>query len=105
MIATLEIGKGNGPSAIDPADFSAVLFDSAPPDGVMVAWFADDARVSTVVGTAPESPVFDLPTHNLRIVDATGRLRPAGPQISRTASLKKRISPKVPSTWSRWSRP
>jgi hypothetical protein len=58
------------------ADARAVLFDGAPPQGVMVAWFGDDARVSNVVGTAPEDPVFDLPTHNLRMVDAAGRLRP-----------------------------
>ena len=33
--------------------------------------------------------------------DGSGNGRPAGPQISRTASLKNRISPKVASTWSR----
>jgi hypothetical protein len=30
---------------------------------------------------------------------------PAGPQTSRTNSLKNSNSPKVPSTWSRWLRP
>jgi hypothetical protein len=58
------------------ADPRAVVFDGAPPDNVMVAWFGDEARVSTVVGTAPEQPVFDLPTYTLRMVDADGRLRP-----------------------------
>jgi hypothetical protein len=58
------------------ADPRAVVFDSAPPEGVMVLWFEDDARVSTVVGTAPEDPVFDLPTHTMRMVDPAGRLRP-----------------------------
>jgi hypothetical protein len=58
------------------ADPRAVVFDGAPPDGVMVSWFGDDARVSTVVGTAPEDPVFDLPSHTMRIVDPAGRLRP-----------------------------
>jgi hypothetical protein len=58
------------------ADPRVVLFDGAPPDGVMVVWFGDDARVSTVVGTAPEDPVFDLPTYTMRMVDPAGRLRP-----------------------------
>ena len=49
---------------------------AAPPDNVMVVWFGDDARVSTVVGTAPEEPVFDLPTYVMRMVDPAGRLRP-----------------------------
>jgi len=57
------------------ADRRAVVFDGAPPDGVMVVWFEDDARVSTVVGTAPEEPVFDLPTYELKMVDPAGRLR------------------------------
>ena len=58
------------------ADPRAVVFDGAPPDSVMVVWFGDDARVSTVVGTAPEDPVFDLPTYTMRMVDPAGRLRP-----------------------------
>ena len=31
----------------------------------------------------------------------SGRLIPAGPQMIRTSSLKNRIKPNVPSTWSR----
>ena len=31
--------------------------------------------VSTVVGTAPEDPVFDLPAYAMRMVDPAGRLR------------------------------
>ena len=58
------------------ADPRAVLFDGAPPEGVMVAWFGDDARVSAVVGTAPEDPLFDLATYTMRMVDPAGRLRP-----------------------------
>ncbi len=58
------------------ADPRAVLFDSVPPPGVMVGWFGDRARVSTVVGTAPEAPVFDLATYSLRMADAAGRVRP-----------------------------
>ena len=57
------------------ADPSAVLFDGIPPDNVMVSWFGALARVSTVVGSAPEDPVFDLPTYALRLVDTAGRLR------------------------------
>ncbi|MCD4526403.1 hypothetical protein [Nocardioides sp. cx-173] len=54
----------------------AVIFDGRAPDGVMIGWFADDARVSTMVGIAPESPVFDLPSHRMRMVGSDGRLRP-----------------------------
>ena len=57
------------------ADPRAVVFDSRPPDNVMVSWFDDDARISTVVGSAPEEPVFDLPSYSMRMVDVTGRLR------------------------------
>ena len=41
----------------------------------MVSWFDDDARVSNVVGIAPEDPVFDLPSYAMRMVDPAGRLR------------------------------
>ena len=54
----------------------SVLFDGLAPDNVMVSWFGADARVSNVVGTAPEDPVFDLPAYALRIVDPVGLLRP-----------------------------
>jgi hypothetical protein len=57
------------------ADPRAVLYDGIAPDNVMVSWFGDLARVSTVVGSAPEDPVFDLPTYGMRLVDTTGRLR------------------------------
>lgn len=52
-----------------------VLFDGSAPDDVMIGWFGDDARVSTMVGIAPESPVFDLPSYSMRMVDPTGDLR------------------------------
>ena len=58
------------------ADRRAVVFDGIAPDGVMVSWFGDNGRVSTVVGTAPEEPVFDIPTYELRIADPDGRLHP-----------------------------
>ena len=52
-----------------------VLFDAGAPDDLMIGWFGSDARISTLVGTAPESPVFDRPSHAMRMVDAEGRLR------------------------------
>ena len=57
------------------ADPRVVVFDGRPPDNVMVSWFDDDARISTVVGIAPEDPVFDLPSYATRMVDPAGRLR------------------------------
>ncbi|MFB9314859.1 hypothetical protein [Nocardioides plantarum] len=53
-----------------------VVYDGPTPDDVMIGWFGDDARVSTMVGIAPESPVFDLPSYAMRMVDAQGDLRP-----------------------------
>jgi hypothetical protein len=53
-----------------------VIFDGGAPDDVMINWFGTDATVSTLVGIAPESPVFDLPSHSMRMVDSDGRLRP-----------------------------
>ena len=38
-----------------------VVFDGRPPDSVMVSWFDDDARVSNVVGIAPEDPSSTCP--------------------------------------------
>ncbi len=57
------------------ADPRAVLYDGIAPDNVMITWFGDLARVSTVVGSAPEDPVFDLPTYEMRMADPSGRLR------------------------------
>ena len=39
-----------------------VLYDGGVPDDLMVGWFGDDARLSVVLATAPENPVFDVPT-------------------------------------------
>ena len=52
-----------------------MLYDGVAPDNVMITWFGDLARVSTVVGSAPEDPVFDLPTYAMRMADPFGRLR------------------------------
>lgn len=53
-----------------------VVFDGLVPREVMTNWFGDDGRVSVVTATAPERPVFDQPSYNLRMVDVDGRLRP-----------------------------
>lgn len=60
---------------IDPR---TVLYDGQVPDGVMIYWFGRDARLSNVVGIAPEDPFFDLPSYDLRIADGRGRLHPVG---------------------------
>lgn len=53
---------------------NAVLYDKAPPDGVMVSWFGQQARVSTVLALAPEKPIYDVPSENMMIPDHAGRL-------------------------------
>lgn len=53
-----------------------VVYDRYVPDSVMVAAFGEERRVSTVLARAPENPVFDIPSSNLRIPDDRGRLRP-----------------------------
>ena len=58
------------------AEPSAVLFDGLVPREVMTTWFQDLGRVSVVLDTAPERPVFDRPSHALRIVAADGTLHP-----------------------------
>jgi len=60
------------------SDPQTVLYDGQVPDGVMIYWFGRDARLSNVVGIAPEEPVFDLPSYDLRIADGHGRLHPVG---------------------------
>ncbi len=58
------------------ADPQVVLLDSGVPEGVISPWYGDRARVSSVVGYAPENPVFDLPSHRMRIVREDGSLAP-----------------------------
>lgn len=58
------------------ADPQVVLLDSGVPPGIISPWYADRARVSSVIGTAPENPVFDLPSHTLRMVREDGTLAP-----------------------------
>lgn len=57
-------------------DPSIVLVDGAVPDGVIHSWYGPDARVSTLAPLLPESPPFDVPSTNLRMVDALGAVRP-----------------------------
>ncbi|MCZ4498238.1 MAG: hypothetical protein JWQ74_791 [Marmoricola sp.] len=58
------------------ADPQVVLLDGGVPDGVVSALFGARASVSAVVGYAPENPVFDLPSHVLRMVRDDGSLAP-----------------------------
>lgn len=58
------------------ADPQTVLLDGGVPDTVISTWYGDRARVSSVVGYAPEDPVFDLPSHTLRMVREDGTLAP-----------------------------
>ena len=53
----------------------AVIYDGLAPDAIMIGWFGGTGRVSTVIGTAPESPVFDVPSYEMRLVDGKGKLR------------------------------
>ena len=57
------------------ANPQVVLFDGGVPDDMMVGWFGDDARLSVVLATAPENPVFDVPASRLRMADPRGHLR------------------------------
>lgn len=58
------------------ADPQVVLLDSGVPEGVVSPWYGDRARLSSVVGYAPENPVFDLPSHTMRIAREDGSLAP-----------------------------
>jgi hypothetical protein len=53
-----------------------VLFDANPPLDVMVPWFGDRARVSTVLATMPRAPRLDVPSVGMEIPDDRGILRP-----------------------------
>jgi hypothetical protein len=57
-------------------DRTAVILDSGTPASVLSPWFADAARVSTVLAQAPENPVFDVPSHRLRLVREDGAFAP-----------------------------
>lgn len=57
---------------------SVVLLDSNVPNDVISSWYLSRAVVSKVVGYAPENPVFDLPSHALRMVRDDGHLVPVG---------------------------
>jgi hypothetical protein len=53
-----------------------VLLDGGVPENVISPWYVGRARVSSVIAYAPESPVFDLPSHALRMVGDDGRIVP-----------------------------
>lgn len=57
------------------ANPQAVLLDTFAPDSVMIGWFGEQGRVSTIAGRLPESPLFDVPSYDLRFADAHGVLR------------------------------
>lgn len=54
----------------------AVLLDDAAPWVILSPAFGARATVSTVLSRAPERPVFDLPSHSLRLVGPGGTLMP-----------------------------
>jgi hypothetical protein len=62
-----------GALADDPG---VVLVDSPVPPAVMDPLFADRARVSEVVGHAPEEPLFGIPSSRMRMVTDDGTLAP-----------------------------
>ena len=53
-----------------------VLLDAAAPWAILDPTFGARATVSAVLNRAPERPVFDLPSHSLRLVGPGGRLNP-----------------------------
>jgi hypothetical protein len=57
-------------------DRTAVILDSGAPASVISPWFGEAATVSTVLAHAPENPVFDLPSHRLRLVREDGAFTP-----------------------------
>lgn len=59
--------------ATDP---SIVLLDGPTPEGVIHPWYGAEARVSTLAPLLLESPPFDVPSSNLRMVDGLGLVRP-----------------------------
>lgn len=58
------------------ADPTVVLLDSGAPEAVLGPSGGSAARVSTVLARADEVPAFDIPSHRLRTVTATGALVP-----------------------------
>ncbi len=73
------------------AEPTAVLFDGLVPREVMTTWFEELGRVSVVLDTAPERPVFDLPSHALRVVATDGTLHPAN--LVGTTAMEKADDP------------
>src|SRR5690606_26159216 len=42
------------------ANPTSVIYNRPVPDDVMISWFQDDGRLSTVLAHAPESPVYGV---------------------------------------------
>jgi hypothetical protein len=54
-----------------------LVYDAVPPAGVLVPWFGDRARVSTVLGTVHPRPRYQGASSSVMVPDARGRLRQA----------------------------
>ncbi|WP_235435473.1 hypothetical protein [Nostocoides australiense] len=66
------VGKARAALQADP---NVVLYDGAVPGAMMVVWFGDDARASTVLAAVPEHPVFDIPSSRpYRMIDSSGHV-------------------------------
>jgi hypothetical protein len=55
-------------------DRTVVVLDSGVPAAVLSPSFGEVARASSVLARAPENPVFDLPSHRLRLLRDNGSL-------------------------------
>lgn len=54
----------------------ASVYDRPARDDVMINWFEEDGRLSTVLAMAPEAPVFDVPSSQLVTANREGELEP-----------------------------
>lgn len=67
------------------ANPTGVIYDRLVPHDVMIGWFEDAGRVSTVLAHAPESPVYSVMSEELLVPDASGRL--VEPELAFTRDL------------------
>lgn len=65
-VATLEAQLRRHPDS--------VIYDRPAPDDVMINWFGDEGRISTVLAHAPQKPVFDVMSENLLVPNDQGVL-------------------------------
>lgn len=66
-VATLEAEMSRHPDS--------VLYNRPAPNNVMVDWFGDEGRISTVLGISPQRPVFDVMSEELLVPDDGGYLK------------------------------